>query len=370
LTWSQIFAWRAARHGLASRAPAREALAVAGRVAGLHAQLMSSAELSLSARVDALDREWVSQALWEERSLVKTWAMRGTLHLLPAAELPSWLAALGTYRHYRKPAWYRSFGVTPEELDALCEAVSVALDGPPLTREELARAVATLTGLHHLEAKLREGFGAYLKPAAFQGRLVFAPPDGRSVRFTRPDRWLGTDGVPVPDGQAALEDVARRFLGAYAPATREDLGRWWGISPAQAGRLVAGLGDAVETVDVDGTPAFVPAGAAAELAAAAPSGVVRLLPAFDPLVVGATRVGLVTPIARRDAVYRPQGWLSPVIAVDGEIVGTWRHERRGAVLEVELDAWTPLDAGARQAAEAEAESLAGFLGGELRLRRV
>jgi DNA glycosylase AlkZ-like len=173
--------------------------------------------------------------------------------------------------------------------------------------------------------------------------------------------------VPAPDGAEALEAIARRYLGAYAPATREDLGRWWGVSPAQAGRLIAGLGDAVEPVEAWGVTAFMPAGAVDEAAAAA-AGVVRLLPAFDPLVVGATRVGAITPVARRDAVYRPQGWLSPVIAVDGEMAGVWRHERRGAAVAVELEPWAPLSAEVRAAAEAEAESLAAFLGGPLALR--
>src|SRR4051812_3472699 len=278
LTWEQISAWRAARHGLSARAPAGEALAVASRVLGLHAQLMSSAELTLWARVDGLDPAWVSRALWEDRTLVKTWAMRGTLHLLPTAELGGWLGALGTYRHYRKPHWLRAFELTEAELDALCAVVSEALAGPPLTRDELAARVVELTGVDHLADKLRQGFGAYLKPAAFQGRLCFAPNAGRNVRFTRPDLWV--DARPDADGPAALADVARRWLAAYAPATREDLARWWGVSPAEAGRLLRGV--ETETVDVDGVEALMPPGAAAEAAALEPAGVLRLLPAFDP----------------------------------------------------------------------------------------
>ena len=57
------------------------------RIAGLHAQLTASAELTLWARVAGLEADAVSRALWEERALVKTWAMRGTLHLLPSSEL-------------------------------------------------------------------------------------------------------------------------------------------------------------------------------------------------------------------------------------------------------------------------------------------
>jgi len=98
LTWARAAAWRIRRHHLDRRAPAGSMLAVASRLCGLHAQLMSSAELSVWARVEELDRRAVQRALWEDRTLVKTWAMRGTLHLLPANELPLWHAALSTSR--------------------------------------------------------------------------------------------------------------------------------------------------------------------------------------------------------------------------------------------------------------------------------
>jgi len=79
----------------------------------LHAQLMSSAELTAWARVEGLDRDAIRRALWEERTLVKTWAMRGTLHLLPAHELPLWHAALNTSRRFlRESAWKKYYGIT------------------------------------------------------------------------------------------------------------------------------------------------------------------------------------------------------------------------------------------------------------------
>jgi hypothetical protein len=108
LSWRHVLAWRMKRHRLVERAQASEMLEVTGGICGLHGQVMSSAELTLWARLDGLDRDAVQEALWEERSLVKLWAMRGTLHLLPAAELGMWLGALGTYEHYLKPAWLRA----------------------------------------------------------------------------------------------------------------------------------------------------------------------------------------------------------------------------------------------------------------------
>jgi len=92
---------------------------VTARIAGLHAQVMSSAELTLWARLDGLEPDAVRRALWEERTLIKTWAMRGTLHLLPAAELPLWQAARRTTRLWEAASWLRGFGVTREELAQL-----------------------------------------------------------------------------------------------------------------------------------------------------------------------------------------------------------------------------------------------------------
>ena len=262
LGWDQVIAWRAARHHLVERAPAKAMLEVVADVAGLHAQVMSSAELTLSSRVDDLGPEAVRHALWEERSLVKTWAMRGTLHLLPAAELPMWQAALSTRRLWESGAWQRGFGVTLAELERLNDAVAQALDGQLLTREELAARVGELTGSPTLGGKLRESWGALLKPAAALGLLCFAPSKGQQVRFTSPGTWLG--GWAARDPEEAMDEVTRRFLAASGPVTREDFARWWGIpSPARGRRLLERLGDEVARVEVDGTAAYALAADAA-----------------------------------------------------------------------------------------------------------
>src|SRR5690348_3303526 len=111
LTWTRAAAWRGRRHCLDRRAPAGSMLEVASSLCGLHAQVMSSAALALWARVEDLAPQAVQRALWQDRTLVKTWAMRGTLHLLPSAELPVWHGALSTSRRYRRPAiWRRLLG--------------------------------------------------------------------------------------------------------------------------------------------------------------------------------------------------------------------------------------------------------------------
>src|ERR687886_179625 len=202
LTWPEVLAWRLMRQHLDRRAPREEALEVVRQICGLHAQVMSSAELTLWARVEDLEPDTVQKALWEERSLVKTWAMRGTLHLLPAAELPIFVGAQGVLKpRYHTPSWLRYFGLTREEAEVLITAIPEALDGRMLTREELAQEVGRLVGSEDLGNKLRHSWGALLKPAAFRGHLIFAPSVGQNVRFARPDQWLA-DWQPVETERA------------------------------------------------------------------------------------------------------------------------------------------------------------------------
>jgi uncharacterized protein YcaQ len=367
LTWKQALAWRTGRHNLVRRAPAGDLLEVAARICGVHAQVMSSAELTLWARVDKLERDAVQRVLWDDRSLVKLWAMRGTLHLLPAAELGMWLAGLGSYEHYLKPVWLRSFEITREELEELIEAVGAALDGELRTRAELGREVARVTGSAAMAERLQQSWGSYLKPASYRGMLCFGPGEGQRVRFTKPAAWLPAGVEPV-EQDAGLRDITRRYLGAFAPVTRDDLARWWAVSAAQAGRMIAALGDEVAEVDVEGETYRMLAGHVAEAAEATPGNIVRLLPGFDQWVVGASRTAPAQLDPEHKArVYRPQGWLSPVLLVNGRMEGVWRHARKGRRLIVELEPFGRLPKWARIQAEREASRLADFLGGELSL---
>ena len=95
---------------------------------------------------------------------------------------------------------------------------------------------------------------------------------------------------------------------------------------------------------------------------------VRLLPGFDMWVIGAARdaAALLDP-AEKKRVYRNAGWISPALLVNGRIEGVWKHERKGRRLTVAVEPFGKLPKWARTEVEAEAERLAGFLGGELEL---
>ena len=365
LTWERAAAWRASRHHLDRRAPAGSLLAVASRLCGLHAQVLSCAALTAWARIEDWERGAVERALWEERRLVKTWAMRGTLHLLPADELPLWHGALSTSpRYLRSRAWQNYFGMTLAELDRFTQAVGTALDGQMMTREELAREIVRITGKRKYGTTLAESsWGTILKPAAFAGHLCFAPGDGQRVRFTRPDTWLGVARPPLAPEQAVRE-VTRRFLAAYGPATARDLARWWtGGGVTSARQWLAALKDEICQVEIEGVPAWILAPDARELRDFTPARSVRLLPGFDQYVVGASHhAERLLPGDCRGRVYRPQGWISPVLLVNGKMAGVWRHTIKGSRVEVAIERFGALPLWARRGAAIEAERLGAFLG--------
>jgi uncharacterized protein YcaQ len=343
------------------RASPSDLVRVASDIGGLHAQVMSSAELSLWARIDGLEREAVHDALWKRRVLVKLWATRGTLYLLPSAELGMWLSAPGTYT---------KFGNTGHpEIDAFSDAVGRALTGSILTREELALEIERITGSAEFGGWARFSWGSYLKASSFRGLICFAPGEGRRVRFTAPATWV-PGGIDRPDPVDALREVTRRFLGAYAPATIEELTRWWlgPIMPRRGAQMFAALDKEAVEVDVEGRRVWALAQSVHEMASAKPRDTARLLPAFDPWVIGVSRAADQLDPAHRARIYRPQGWISPVLLVNGRMVGIWRHERRGRRLLVEMEPFVQLPAWARAQLEAEAERLAEFLGCELSAR--
>jgi hypothetical protein len=312
-----------ARQHLTARAA--DPLAVISDICGLHAQVLSSAQLTLWARVE--DPPDVDDLLWQQRSLVKTRAQRGTLHLHRADELPLWVGAQAALKpRYEVKSWLKHFKLSPDDVTRIIEGVPEALRDGPKSREELAATV---------HEGLGRGYGDLLKPVAFRGELIYAQ-DGR---FALPEPF-----EPL-DAETATKEVARRFLTRYGPASREALAKWFGHpSPAQAGKWFPE--DVVETAFGLALEADV-----AAIEAAEPQGHVRLLPAFDQYVVAAPRDERATSAPER--IYRPGGWFSPVLLVDGVMAGVWAVED-GAVT---IEPFAPVGKAVREAAEAEATRL-------------
>ena len=168
-TWEMACRRRLARQHLLAPGPQAQLVETVRAVGGIQAQILSAAELAIGARVAAITRQDVQSALWEHHALVKTYGPRGTLHLLPADELPLWMAALRAAEALSGPPWYQRAELEPAQADDLLNAIGNALHGRALTRKELADEVTC---------------------AWVSGRASGCSPRGAS--FSRPPRLPGS----------------------------------------------------------------------------------------------------------------------------------------------------------------------------------
>jgi hypothetical protein len=284
--------------------------------------------------------------------------MRTTLHLLPADELPLFMAAL---RH-RSPAylgtWSKYFGVDQEQIGQLLDAVERALDGRCLTRRELAAAVAAqVRGMSG--ERLLTGWGTFLGLPARAGKLCFGPSLGTSVRFVRPDQWIGS--WREVDELEAEKELLRRYLRVNGPAVQADFQRWLGGTRSRAWKAV--LPEMVE-VSVEGRRGRLLASDLDAVRTARFGDEVRLLPYFDHYLL-THHTGREHLVGAEDKakVFRTAGWVTPTILVRGRIAGTWELARN----VVTLTEFRPLSARERRGAAREVERLGRFLGASVRL---
>lgn len=331
---------------------------VVGEVGGLQAQVMSAAELQIAVR-SACRVTDVREALWKDRSLVKTWLMRGTLHLIPAEDLPLYTGAMRTRWIRTRPAWLKYMQVTMPQLVALFDDIAHEMDGTPKTREEILERV----GHKHPERvrdTLRSGWGGLLKPVARSGLLCFGPSRGQKVTFVRPEAWLGSWREVDPD--AALVEVARRYLRSYGPATKRDFARWWGNWPGVGAAAWEGLAPELTPVSVEGTRLEVLTADLTSIARTNAPDAAVMLPAFDPYLMGhASRAHLVER-EHASRVSRVAGWISPVILLGGRVVATWSHAVAADRVRIKVEPFDRLRPAARAAIRERAQVIARALG--------
>ena len=306
---------RAQRLTDAGRGDGAPVAEVARAVVGLQAQDLHAASLGVRARLAQCEASAVEAARVRERSVVRVWCMRGTLHLV-AAEDARWLVALlgpvGLARGRRRRG---EFGVNaPEAVTAVRHVLR--RDGP-LTRHEVAARVRA-QGIRladdpqvpvHLVAC-----------AALEGHVCEAGVRDGEPAYALAEDWLGPAGPPL-DRDVALARLARRYLAAHPPAAPEDLAAWSGLGLRESRRAFASIAGELEEVNVLGRPAWIPDGMGPDGAEAPPP---RLLPAFDGLLLAHRDRALTVDPEHAVAVLPGGGVVRPTVLISGHVEGTWR----------------------------------------------
>jgi hypothetical protein len=354
---AQVSAFRLARHHLLKPGPA-SLVTVCRDVGGIQAQVMSAAEIALWARMRPLHRAEIHTALWDKRALVKTLTLRRTLHLLPAADFPVYANALRSNLVAQVRRIMARLGITPAEADALNDAIADALRSGPLPTKAIREKVVPKVSKR--VRKFLSLVWSICWPAIVEGLVCYGPPNGAEVTFVLAKQWL-PKARPVEEVKAR-QILLRRFLAAYGPAAPRDFAKWTGIPMPGVNQTWESIAEEFVEVSVEGQLLSL---LRKDLRAFEKSRftlpVVRLLPSFDPYLLAHAEKSDLVDARHYKRVFRGQGWISPVVLVDGRVAGTWALARKGKGITVAVTPFDKLTKAHRAAIEEEAGSLAAFL---------
>lgn len=350
---------RANRLAPAQAAP--DAHAAAAHLCGLQAQDARAGALSFRPRTQGATAQDVETARSVERTVVRTWLMRGTLHFAAAQDV-RWLVRLLGPRTIRGTARRRaqlglSEPVVARGLDALRDLLA---DGP-----QARGALLDALGARGLPVEGQGGIHL-LARAALEGLICYGPDAAGEETFVLLEDWLG--GVPDAAPDDPLAALARRYLLAYAPAAAEDFAAWSGLTLTDARRGFERLSEELVPVVVGGEDAWLPAAHESWLGEpAGPGPLVRLLPAFDTYLLGWRSREVILPQAFARRIHPGGGILHPAVLADGVVVGRWKLRQTQGSMAVEVAPFEPLAEGVKRGLLAEAADVGRFLGKEAAL---
>jgi hypothetical protein len=366
MTWAEVCARRLERHALSAPARDAEPAQIVRAICGAHAQVMSAAELSIGLRSAAITRAEIHDALWSEHSLIKTFGPRGTVHLLPAEDLAIWTGALSALP-YRRLVDTKSELLTPEQTEAIVEAIAMVLSAAELTTDELTEALVEQLGAWAGEPVMPAFQGMWPRwrkaqaIAGMRGAFCFSPNRGRNVTYTNPRRWL--PGFKPADSQLALMEIVRRYLHSYGPATPQQFAQWLDVPRRLSAELFDSLSGELEQVELEGASAWMLAGDT-QPPSVPPQGV-RLLPYFDAYTVGCHPRELLFPgRAAARALAGGQAGNFPVLLIDGIVAGVWHQRRSGRKIAITVEPLDPLTPAQRHELDDQVERIGEFLEGK------
>lgn len=329
-------------------------------VHGIQAQIQAHAYFAVAQRVQKCTSSEIDRALWTDKSLIKTWAMRGTVHWLPRSEEPIFSAGLIRLRADTHVDWWAKKGVSQADLLTLCTQIVDIIGTEPKTRNEVADLAESQVAEQWHEW-LRSSWGGLYASASMRGLLVFGPPRGNNVLFANRANWLGH--IPEVDPDAAALEMIRRYIRSYGPVTFLDLAHWLGITQNRVRPYWDRLEDEREPITTNGVTRWVLADdveAVREMEGARLP--VRLLPAFDPLLLSHRDKTDILPAEHYKRIYGAAAWVYPAVLVNGYIYGTWTYERKAKHIVITIHPFRKLNKQVQKAIEREANHLAKSIG--------
>ncbi len=339
---------------------ADSATVVTKSLCGVQAQDPAAAALALRVRGVGLRACDVESARVQERSLVRTWCMRGTLQLLATEDVGWLLPLLGPVFVRESRRRYAELGLDENDCVRGVRAIrDILASQGPLTRDELVEQLAG-RGMR-LEGQARPHL---IRRAALGGVVCLGPDRGADPTYVLLDTWLAdrVDRAPAMSREAAVAELARRYLTAYGPATPDDFAAWSGLPLSEARAGWQGVGRELSEVEIAGRLAWLLEGLAAPLDEPPTHlPVVHLVPSYDPYLLGYRSRELAVAPQYAKRVHPGGGLLRPTLLVDGRAFGTWRAKRRTGRLDVIVEPFDHLAEDVDAGLAAEVADLGRFL---------
>lgn len=360
----QVRRFRLRAHHLDRAYGTEDALELAG-ACGMQNTPPGAWETALFSRAPACRKEDAERFLYEEKTLVQAWSLRGAPMVFPVLDSAAFLSALvpreGEPWIYTKGIGLAldALGMEFDELLRLLMSVMPRLDETTVTSkaaldQQLADWMEQLLPAGKRDAwrqpsmygspdKQTVGGAAVsflLRPCAFSGLIVFGERDGATPTFTSYKRWVGHALQPRDD---ATERLVRKFLHCYGPTRPDALAGWLGCSGAQARRMWKSVEDELEPVSFGGKKTWIlEADRELLFSAEPPERSMLLLSAHDPYLDQRDRATLQADPALQRSIWRTVA--NPgVVVCDGEAVGTWTGKKKGDGLTVSATLWTACD---------------------------
>jgi hypothetical protein len=326
------------------------------QVVGLQGQVLDAAALGMRARSTRLHASDVNRALTVERSIVRSWLMRGTLHLVASEDLRWLIGLLGPVFARAGATRHAQLGLADDLKTRGVAAIRrILTDSGPLARYELVDRLRR-RGIT-LDPKTQAPIHL-IALAAMQGVVCVAPDRDGEPTYVLLDDWVPASRMP--EREMALAELARRYFAAYGPATVDDLMAWSGIQTAEARSGVAGAKASLQEVAIQGQPGFVLKDRLkTRTASATPQ--VRLVPAFDTYLLGYRKRDLAVPLALQRRLQRAGGWLHPAVIVNARAVAAWSLRKSGNRGLVRVEPFAPVTRAVRTGIEAEVADIGRFL---------
>jgi Winged helix DNA-binding domain len=358
ITPAQVNAFRLARHHL-SGTQRSSLLEVTSDVCGIQAQIMACAYLSLNARIPNLTREEIRAALYDKRTLVKAHCMRQTLHLLPASQYATYISANKKTRAKQVRNVMDRFKITDREADHLTRVLLDALAEKPLAQKALRAAVRPQVS-KRVRAWMDKVWGI-VRPAVVEGLVCYGPDAGNEITYVRTEDWLPKQKALDPE--SAQQFLLRAYLRAYGPATARDFAFWSGISMKEVTAVWKSIEDEFSEVELEDRKAYILREDEVALRKSSlkiPN--LRLLANFDVFLLAHAEKSHIVHDRHYKKIYRNQGWISPVILLDGKVIGTWSHKITGKKLAIALSPFDKLPKSLNDQIELESQRIAKFVG--------